>query len=283
MAIYKDRHCGKFIQMHNSIARSTTLSLRAKGLLSVLLSYPETWKFNVNRLARDCKESITAVRTALNELIKAGHVERIRKRTSSGQFDYEFNVYETPQTESDKSSVSEPEEEEPPVKKDPVQRPDSDLPLTGNPQTGSEPPIPLLYNKNRFTKKEKQKECEKSTHTQVLSFSKPKRKLGSYQNVPLTDEEYQYLCDYYGLQETNRSIESMSKYMAVNDKKYTNTAVKLEQWIEEDIEKYGFVEPTKRPTQEEVKKIFESVNEIMTARGWKTEKTETSERKDSNA
>ncbi|MDE5584540.1 MAG: helix-turn-helix domain-containing protein [Ruminococcus sp.] len=101
MAIYKDRHCGKFVQMHNSTACSTTLSLRAKGLLITLLSYPETWKFNVKSLARDCKESITADRNTLNELIKAGHVHCKRIRTQSGQFEYVFDVYETPRPENE--------------------------------------------------------------------------------------------------------------------------------------------------------------------------------------
>ena len=268
MAIYKDRHYGKFVQMHNFIARSTTLSLRAKGLLSILLSYPETWKFNVNSLARDCKESVTAIRTALSELIKAGHVERIRKRTSSGQFDYEFNVYETPQTESDKPSASEPEKKEPPVKKATINCPNTTLPLAESPQPVNETSIPI-YNKKRNTKKEERKKSEKSTRMQASSFSKPKRKFGCYQNVPLTDEEYQYLCEYYGLKDTDRSIESMSKYIASNGKKYTNTMVRLEQWIEEDIEKYGYAEPPKIPTQEEIDQMFKRTNEILKKCGFK--------------
>ncbi|MDE6665549.1 MAG: hypothetical protein K2K14_05085, partial [Ruminococcus sp.] len=128
--------------------------------------------------------------------------------------------------------------------------------------------------KTDLQKKKNKKRVRKAHARKLLFFSKPKRKFGSYQNVPLTDEEYQNLCDYYGTKETDRSIESMSEYMASHDTKY-NIPVRLEQWIEEDIEKYGFVEPDKIPTQEEVKKIFESVNEIMIARGWKTESTDT--------
>ena len=68
----------------------------------------------------------------------------------------------------------------------------------------------------------------------------------------------------------------MSKYAAANGKKYTNTMVRLEQWIEEDIEKYGYTEPDKIPTKEEVKKMFERVDKLLIEHGWITKSTETS-------
>ena len=73
------------------------LSLRAKGLLSVMLSLPDDWRFTLAWLAAICKEGITAVNAAVRELEAGGYLTRRRVRNGRGQLgDVEYAVYEQP-------------------------------------------------------------------------------------------------------------------------------------------------------------------------------------------
>ncbi|MDE5556854.1 MAG: hypothetical protein K2J32_04055 [Ruminococcus sp.] len=265
--IFKDKHNGEFVQIHNAVVRNPQLSRKAKGMLTELLSYPNDWKITFQFLVNNGTEGKDAVRSMLKELEDFGHVLCKKIRTESGQFDCIYEAYETPHNNNSTSH-------QPPAEKNAGNKSRSGKPATDKPS--SENRSRSTYNNtNIVLQKNKNKESEKSTRTQTTSVAKPKRKFGCYQNVLLTDEEYKYLCDYYGPKETDRSIESMSKYMAAhNGKNYT--IVRLEQWIEEDIEKYGFFEPDKIPTKEEMKKMLESVSELMIAKGWINKSPETS-------
>ncbi len=83
--------------MSNHHLRNKNLSLKAKGLLSVLLSLPDTWDYSLRGLACICKDGIDAVRATINELEACGYVIRSRKRNSKGQLtSCEYTVYEVP-------------------------------------------------------------------------------------------------------------------------------------------------------------------------------------------
>ena len=73
------------------------LSLKAKGLLSVMLSLPDDWNYNMKGLARLSKDGIDSVRSTVNELERYGYVTRQRIRTETGQLaDTEYLVRERP-------------------------------------------------------------------------------------------------------------------------------------------------------------------------------------------
>ena len=105
MAVFRIEKTKDFTVMSNHHLRNTDLSLKAKGLLSVILSLPETWDYSLEGLARICKEGISAVRTGLDELINAGYVERRRLRNEKGQLnDMEYIIHEQPVNPSAKDS-----------------------------------------------------------------------------------------------------------------------------------------------------------------------------------
>ncbi len=83
--------------MSNYHFREKEMSLKAKGLLSLMLSLPDNWNYTVAGLVSMCKESKTAIRSTLAELEKFGYLDRQRKQNSKGQFEYEYNVFEKPQ------------------------------------------------------------------------------------------------------------------------------------------------------------------------------------------
>lgn len=92
--VIKDKN---YTVMSNHHLRDINLSMKAKGLLSVMLSLPEKWDYSLHGLACICKEGIDAVRTVVNELEAAGYIVRSRKRNSKGQRTAcEYTVYEVP-------------------------------------------------------------------------------------------------------------------------------------------------------------------------------------------
>lgn len=100
MATFKVHKTEDYTVMSNTHLRDVNMSLKAKGMLSMMLSLPPTWDYSINGLVAICKEEATAVRSALIELEKLGYLIRVRKHDENGHFDYEYNIYEEPQTVS---------------------------------------------------------------------------------------------------------------------------------------------------------------------------------------
>ena len=95
--------------MSNHHLRNKNLSLKAKGLLSQMLSLPDDWDYTLKGLAAINKESVDAIRTAIWELEDAGYVVRTRVRDERGCLrGCDYYVYEYPQTPSSGSgSIAE--------------------------------------------------------------------------------------------------------------------------------------------------------------------------------
>ena len=84
--------------MSNHHLKNAALSLKAKGLLSQMLSLPDDWDYSLKGLAKINKESIDAIRTAVWELEKAGYIVRSQGHGERGKFSgIEYIIFETPQ------------------------------------------------------------------------------------------------------------------------------------------------------------------------------------------
>ena len=91
--------CRDYTVMSNYHLRDKTLSLKAKGLLSLVLSLPEDWDYSIAGLCAICKESTCAVNSALNELKAAGYliIDKIYPdKSSSGRIEYIYIFKEQP-------------------------------------------------------------------------------------------------------------------------------------------------------------------------------------------
>ena len=98
MAVMRVEKTANYTVMANYHLRDNRLSLKAKGLLSLMLSLPPEWDFTLNGLTRISKEGISAIRTAIVELEEYGYVTRARIRNEAGQLtDTEYTIYESPQ------------------------------------------------------------------------------------------------------------------------------------------------------------------------------------------
>lgn len=108
MATYRVHTTRDYTIMSNEHLRNKNMSLKAKGLLSVMLSLPETWDYSMNGLCAICKENISAVKSTLNELRDLGYLvitKKMPNETESGRIEYEYDIYETPKQALEKQGV----------------------------------------------------------------------------------------------------------------------------------------------------------------------------------
>lgn len=100
MAVFRVEKNKDYTIMSNYHFREKEMSLKAKGLLSLMLSLPEKWDYSISGLVAICKENETSIKTALDELKEFGYLEVIKKmpnETKTGRIEYEYIVYEQKQ------------------------------------------------------------------------------------------------------------------------------------------------------------------------------------------
>ena len=101
MAVFRVERTQNYTVMSNYHLRDKTISFKAKGLLSMMLSLPEKWDYTLQGLAYINREQIDAIRQAVHELERAGYIVRVRERDSRGRLrGAEYTIYEQPQTPS---------------------------------------------------------------------------------------------------------------------------------------------------------------------------------------
>lgn len=96
MATFRVHKTANYTVMSNHHLRNKDLSLKAKGLLSVMLSLPDDWDYSVSGLSAISKEGVKAVRSGLKELEEEGYLIRSRINCDDGTFDYIYDIYEQP-------------------------------------------------------------------------------------------------------------------------------------------------------------------------------------------
>ena len=92
MAVFRVEKTKDFTIMSNHHLRNTELSLKAKGLLSLMLSLPEDWDYTTKGLAHICKDGVDSITTALKELERHGYLTRQRLRYDNGQLAALYNA-----------------------------------------------------------------------------------------------------------------------------------------------------------------------------------------------
>lgn len=144
MAVFRVEKSRGYTVMSNHHLRNKELSLKAKGLLSQMLSLPEDWDYTLAGLSHINRESIDAIRTAVWELEKAGYITRRQGRDEKGKMAaIEYTIYEQPQ---------------PPSLENPIlENPTSDKPVLENPTTEN----PTSDNPTQINKEEQRTDLPK--------------------------------------------------------------------------------------------------------------------------
>ena len=157
MAVFRVEKNKGYTVMSNHHLRNKELSLKAKGLLSQMLSLPEDWDYTLAGLSLINRESIDAIRTAVWELEKAGYITRRQGRDEKGKMTaIEYTIYEQPQP----PALDCPVLENPTADKPILENPTPDNPTSENPtQLNKE------IQKTNLPKKEKLNTDISSTHS----------------------------------------------------------------------------------------------------------------------
>ena len=129
MAVFRVQKTQNYTIMSNHHLRNKALSLKSKGLLSLMLSLPEDWDYTTRGLASICKEGVDSVCATVRELEAAGYIIRRRVRDKNGQMrGMEYTVLEEPQPPQ-----PEPEQAEPSCAKPEQVKPKREKPVQANP------------------------------------------------------------------------------------------------------------------------------------------------------
>ena len=206
MAVFRVEKNRGYTVMSNHHLRNKDLSLKAKGLLSQMLSLPEDWDYTLKGLSLINRESIDAIRTAVWELEKAGYITRQQNRDGKGKMaDMVYTIYEQPQPRP------EAEDEEQPGLENPVlENPTSDNPTSENPVSGN----PMQLNKDISSKEKSITDVSITDPIPILSrpspledeAAQPPERKGTeaksqsaieiYRQIIMDNIEYEHLCQH---------------------------------------------------------------------------------------
>ncbi len=208
MAVFRVEKTKDFTIMCNHHLRNTELSLKAKGLLSLMLSLPEDWDYTTKGLAHICKDGVDSITTALKELEQHGYLTRQRLRYENGQLgDIEYTIHEKP--------VNAEKQAFPPKRENPRQvNPGEAKPEQAGP--GQENPAQLNTNPQR-TKKSK---TDISRTHQSIYPAEPEAAarpdgmdriglIDAYSKIIKENIEYDCMVSRYGKERLDETVELM--------------------------------------------------------------------------
>ena len=212
MPVFREEKNSNYTKMNNHHLRDRELSLKGKGLLSMILSLPDTWNYSVRGLSSITPDGVSGVMTALKELERLGYLERQQQRESNGRMGKtEYMIYEIPK----KKPCSE---------KPHAVSLDADTPDTEN---------PAQLSTNR-------------TSTETINKRKKEEiqhRYGAYKNVLLSDEELDKLKQEFP-KDYQSWIERLSEYIASTGKRYKNHLATIRSWARREQPKYNSTDYT---------------------------------------
>ncbi|HJC10385.1 MAG TPA: helix-turn-helix domain-containing protein, partial [Candidatus Blautia merdigallinarum] len=193
MAVFRIERTRDYTVMSNHHLRNRALSLKAKGLLSMMLSLPDDWNYTTRGLAKICKEGVDAIGGALRELEGAGYIVRHQLRDRQGRIsDTEYVIYEQPQL---------PETPGPDTAGPDTDSPDTENPYLDKPDT--EKPAELNIEKSNTQKSKTDPSSTDSIPFRGTAAARPPERKGrdamsvteieSYRELILENIEYDYL------------------------------------------------------------------------------------------
>ena len=191
MAVFRIERTRDYTVMSNHHLRDKALSLKSKGLLSMMLSLPEDWNYTTRGLAKICKEGVDAIGGALRELEAAGYIVRHQLRDRQGRIsDTEYVIYEQPQPKA--PDTPQPD----------TASPDTENPYLDSPDT--EKPAELNIEKSRTQKSNTQGSSTDSIPFRGFAAARPPERKGrdamsveemqEYRDLVLENIEYDHLC-----------------------------------------------------------------------------------------
>lgn len=190
--------------MSNTHLKDKRLSLKAIGLLSIVLGLPEDWHYTVNGLVGIVKDGKDSVESAIKELKKNGYlrVEKIYPNANSNRIQYQYTFFENPQ-----------EVDFQPLENQGIEKQCVETQVLENPYT--------------------YKDTNKPNTNKLNTNKQSKHKYGEYQHVLLTDKEHTHLLDLYGAS-LDEHIKILDEYIETSGKKYKNHSLVIQKWVHDE-------------------------------------------------
>ena len=196
MAIYRIHKEDNFVIIDKAFLLNEEISLKAKGLLALLLSYPDNWQFYKAEIVQHTTDKENSLNSGLKELMENGYIVRKQRKDENGKFEgYEYHVYEKPSTE----------------------KPSTEKPSTEKPST--EKPI-LLNNKNTKNKNTKNKNTKTTPSPELVSEFKE-----WYSKYPHPRNEQQTMKNYINTRKTysaEQLMTALNNYLAEIEEQHTD-------------------------------------------------------------
>ena len=208
MAVFRVEKTKDFTIMSNHHLRNTELSLKAKGLLSLMLSLPEDWDYTTKGLAHICKDGVDSITTALKELERHGYLTRQRLRYENGQLgDIEYTIHEKP-VDPEKQGVS-PKRENPRQVNPRQAKPEQAEPEQENPaqlNTNPQKTKKSKTDRSRTYQSIYPAEPEAESHSDWMDRIDP---VNAYREIIKSNVEYDILTERYGAERMDEAVELM--------------------------------------------------------------------------
>ena len=229
MAVIRVNKTKDYVVMSNYHFKEKNMSLKAKGLLSEMLSLPDDWDYSIKGLSSLNKDSKDAIMSALSELQDFGYLKMTKlepKDSPKGQFDCIYDIYEYPMRKNRFG------------------------------KTDSENPTLLNINNKVFKNK-------------ILNNTKAHSEKKEYMPyVHMQEKEYQTLIDKYGEKFTQRCIEVLNNYKGACGKKYKSDYLAILNWVVGRVDQEGIkkepkaIVKTDKDIEEEIKRLEEMNNNL---------------------
>ena len=208
MAVFRVEKTKDFTVMCNHHLRNVKLSLKAKGLLSLMLSLPEDWDYTTKGLACICKDGVDSIASALKELEQHGYLTRQRVRYENGRLgDIEYTIHERPV--SQETSGAPPKRENPRQVNPRQGKPGQEKPAQGNPPQLNTDPLNT----------ERSKTDGLNTHQSIYPAGPEAagcpdgmdriELINAYREIIHENVEYDFLVQRYGAQRMDETVELM--------------------------------------------------------------------------
>ena len=254
MAIIRVEKTKDYTVMSNFHLKDKNLSLKAKGLMSLMLSLPENWDYSIKGLVAICKENETSVTTALKELKENGYLrveKKLPNKTQSGRIEYEYVLYEnkipTINTNIEIKPISELQE----LEKQGVEN-------LGLEFLGLENQGQLNTNNKILNNKEN---IIINNNTKEKNIRPQKHKYGEYNNVLLSDEEVLRLNNTYGEETTKSAITYLDEYIEMKGYKAKSHYLCIKKWVINALKEHQNKNNIKECLPDRLKRIFNEMEE----------------------
>jgi hypothetical protein len=216
MAIYRIHKEDNYVIVDKAFLLNEKISLKAKGLLALLLSYPDNWQFYEAEIVQHAADKANSLSSGLKELIENGYIVRKLGKDETGKFKgYEYHIYEKPITEK-------PITEKPIMEKPITEKPITEKPITEKPITENSV---LLNNKDTKNKDTKNKNT-KNKNTKTASSPELASEFKEwYSKYPHPRNEQQTMKNYIKARKTysaEQLMTALNNYLAEIEEQHTD-------------------------------------------------------------